>query len=267
MAMAMAMLSATVLVAGWAGAATQGPEVALSATELVSDIRATQSVATDVESSLAQALATVKQQTDTLKEAGCEPGNSSSQCSDLKAGLRRDYLVVLDNVEVRLPALSQAVHKVVSNLETRMGKESGRTASDIQNELASSGAGKKPKRRPALQGISGSRLSESLGRLQSLVSATSSNGASFQTIQSDLYLDMRESLKIIDDLSAAIQSTRVLAELQLSEMRVGAPEQQIANEALLYLFGDTLDTTNALPGPPTAPGEPEYVDVPSPLEL
>lgn len=242
----------------------QGPEISLDATALVDDIRQTRTVATDVESSLSEALQTVEQQTSQLKSAGCEPGNDTPECRSLKDSLRDDYLAVLDNLDNRLPALRTSVQQVVANIEVRMGRQAGSTASEIQEELIGNQDGSPGKRKPALQGVSGSRLSESLGRLQSMVSTSSGSGASFRTIQADLYLDMQESLTVIENLSADIQRTRLLAELQLGDIDVGEEEQRIAQEAQNYLFGEPQ--TQALPAP-LLPDIPTKQDERSPLEL
>ncbi len=246
--------------------AQQGPEVSLDATTLVKDIRATRSVAVDVESSLSEALQTVAGQTRLLKEAGCEPGSVSGGCKALKDSLRDDYLAVLDKVEQQLPALRGSVQTVVNNIEVRMGQQAGSTATELQNELVGAQPSTKSSSKTSLQGVSGSRLSQSLSRLQSLVTTASSSGASFRTIQADLYLDMSESLTLIENLTADIQRTRLLAELQLGDIEVGYEEQTIARQAQLYLFGET-DTTPIVPSPLDAPDALATEEQRSPLEL
>lgn len=249
-----------------AAPAQQGPEVSLDATALVSDIRATRSVAVDVESSLSTALQAVAEQTRLLKDADCEPGSNSGGCKALKDSLRDDYLAVLNKVEQRLPALRDSVQTVVNNIEVRMGQQTGSTATELQNELLGAQSGTQSSSKPSLQGVSGSRLSQSLSRLQSLVSTASSSGASLRTIQADLYLDMSESLTVIENLTTDIQRTRLLAELQLGDIKVGYEEQTIARQAQLYLFGGT-DTTPVVPSPLDAPESLATEKQRSPLEL
>ena len=250
--------------------AQEGPELSLDVSALVEDIHSTREVATDVESSLAESLQIVDQQTKALKEAGCTPETTSSQCLAMKKILREKYTVVLDSVAQRLPALKSSVSKVVSSIEGRLGRRSGATASDVQSELIAaaedqSGSTVKPKLR--LQGVSGSRLSESLGRLQKLVSTSGNSGVSMQTMQNDLYLDMRDSLRIIENLDAAIQNTRILAAVQLGEMSISDEQMSVAQEAQGFLFGEQDSTVDWLADPNMNSASESESDFKSDLEL
>jgi len=229
--------------------AQEGPELSLDVSALVQDIHLTREVATDVEASLFETLKSVEQQTEALKQAGCTPENSSSQCLAMKKTLREKYMGVLDSVEQRLPMLKRSVSNVVASIEERMGRQAGASASDVQSELiaaSSSQAGSPVKPKLRLQGVSGSRLSESLGRLQALVSTSGTSGVSMQTMQNDLYLDMRDSLRILENLDAAIQNTRIIAAVQLGEMSISDEQMSVAQEAQGFIFGQQDDTINWL---------------------
>lgn len=183
--------------------AQEGPELSLNVSELVADISATQDIANSFENSLSEALARVDVQTKALTTAGCTSESQTAQCISMKTALKEDYMKVLDNVESRLPALKSSVQSVVENIEKRMGQQVGKSSNDIQSELLEAsktqdGSSVKPKLR--LRGASGSRLSESLGRLQGIVASVGSNGVSLQSMQNDLYLDMRDSLRTIENL-------------------------------------------------------------------
>lgn len=232
--------------------AQQGPEVSLNVSELVSDISATQDIANTFENSLSEALERVDQQTQALKSAGCTPETQSAQCLSLKSVLKEDYMKVLDSVEERLPALRNSVNSVVENIEKRMGQQAGKSSNDIQSELleaskTQNGSSVKPKLR--LRGASGSRLSESLGRLQGIVASAGTSGVSLQSMQNDLYLDMRDSLRTIENLDAAIQNTRLIAAVQLGETTISDEQLNVAREAQGFIFGDAPATDYSLEAP------------------
>lgn len=250
--------------------AQEGPELSLDVSALVQDIHSTREVATDVEASLAGTLQSVEQQTDALKKAGCTPEKTSSQCLAMKKVLREKYMGVLDSVEQRLPALKRSVNRVVTSIEERMGRQAGVSASDVQSELIAasgdqSGSAVKPKLR--LQGVSGSRLSESLGRLQGLVSTSGMSGVSMQTMQNDLYLDMRDSLRILENLDAAIQNTRIITAVQMGDMSISDEQMSVAQEAQGFILGRQDNTVNWLNDPDMNTSEDNEADFKSDLEL
>lgn len=83
-----------------------------------------------------------------------------------------------------------------------------------------------------------------------------------RAVQADLYLDMRESLAVIDLLQTDIDRTRILAEVQLGEMQLSSAQLDAAQEAMSLLLPERepfLPDSGQLP-------EPEQ-DFTSPLEL
>lgn len=216
-----------------------GPEVTLDASELVADIRDTRSVAAEVESGLQSALEVLASHTEALKAQGCTAESDSSHCRAMKSELRDAYLQLLDNVEQQLPSLRNSVQQVVTSLEARIGQKEGSTATDVQERILNSSATASNRSKPRLQGVSGSRLTQSLGKIQRLVSNAGSNRVSLEAIQADLYLDMRESLEVIEYLQADIDRTRILAEVQLGEFQISDADMSAAQDAWDILFPDS----------------------------
>jgi|GEM_PF-3624837 len=245
------------------GAWAQGPEVALDATELVADIRQTRSVAEGVEEGMQLALGKLAEHTERLSAAGCQVGNEQENCRSMRGQMRDDYLVLLDGIESRLPVLRESVEQVVGNLEARMTQGGEASTEAMQEEIVGERSRSGAARRPALAGVSGSRLSESLGKLQQLVSSAASGQVSLRAIQSDLYLDMRESLDVIGHLQADIDRTRIQAELRLGDMQVSSEQLDTTADVRRQLFGET---DRAVPDGAVLP-PPDEADYVSPIEM
>ena len=242
--------------------AQDGPSIALDTTELVADIRQARTAAATVEEGLQEALSRLAAHTARLDEAGCEPEDQARECLDLRDSMRGDYLALLDGVEGRLPGLRDSVGGLVDNLERRMAAETG-TMRDVQDELAGAPGGSAASG-PALRGVSGFALSENLASLQGLVASAGAGEVSMRAVQSDLYLDMTESLQLIDAIEAEIARTRINAELQIGGMQVSEEDIALTGRVRDQLFGRRESA-----GVPDArrPEAPEPQDFRSPLEM
>lgn len=265
LALALALALTAGLVALCSSAMAQGspgPEVRLDTAALVADIRQSRTIADTLTAGNEAPMRRLRQSRERLQALNCEPDDRRSACREPREAMRAAYRELLDHTDAQLPRLRAAVERIAVRMQSRVAANGSVLSADGQDRLLGKTRRLTSRDTPALIGVSGSRLSTHLGKLQRLVGGSPDN-LSIDTIAADVYLDMRESLRLIDMIDDAVSTSKMRLALSPKAEYASLLDDETIEDIHRHLFGQA-------PAAPTVPERPHpsaYRPVRSELEL
>jgi hypothetical protein len=248
-----------------AWAQTSAPTIRLFPTTVLEDIKATGTIAEEMETSLQDVITRLDQQQQLFAESKCDGADQDPGCTQIARQLGASYLEMLNIMGDKLPEMEQAVQGTHASLQKRLRTELGQkmTPWDLQETLLGKKADQSSDSAPVLRGRSGMRLSDRFRQYYQLVAHGGTAGQSLAVVASDIYLDMQEASELIAKTRGEINRAQLMEQLNQSFGSITPEMQQVVLGVKGILFGESDAEVPIASLPPSSPQE----SYRSPLEL
>ena len=246
-------------------AQSSAPTIRLFPTTVLEDIKATGTIAEEMETSLQGVITRLDQQQQLFAESKCDGADQDPGCTQIARQLGATYLEMLTIMGDKLPEMEQAVQSTHASLRKRLRSELGQkmTPWDLQETLLGKKADQSSDSAPTLRGRSGMRLSDRFRQYYQLVAHGGTAGQSLAVVASDIYLDMQEASELIAKTRGEINRAQLMEQLNQSFGSITPEMQQVVLGVKGILFGESQADVPIASRAPSSPHE-KYR---SPLEL
>ena len=247
----------------WAQASA--PTIRLFPTTVLEDIKATGTIAEEMETSLQDVISRLDEQQQLFDESKCDGADQDPGCTQIARQLGASYLEMLNLMGDKLPEMERAVHSTHASLEKRLRTELGQkmTPWDLQETLLGKSANPSSGSPPVLRGRSGMRLSDRFRQYYQLVAHGGTAGQSLAVVASDIYLDMQEAAELIAKTRGEISRAQLMEQLNQSFGAITPQMQEVVVGVKGILFGEGAAGVPIASRPPSISRESNR----SPLEL
>jgi len=235
------------------GSAATKPRLNLFPVDVTQHLSNTGVVAGAMESNLKVTIQKLESQSKLYNETGCE-GSIDPGCEEIARQMGDQYMEMLTIMKENLPEMKNSISATNSGIEKNLRRELGKKTSpaDIQRLMAKQ---QKPKVFKGRYSLS-SRFAE----YHKLVSTGSNNNLA--SLASEIYLDSKEVLNMIELMEAEIAQQETLHKLGMMYGTLTPEMMSTVDAVKTVIFGETEDEL-ALP---EAKGD-EATAFQSPLEM
>jgi len=180
------------------------PRLNLFPSDVTEHLSNTGAVAGAMENSLKETIQKLENQSSLYNETGCE-GSNDPGCEEIARQMGDHYMEMLTIMKENLPEMKSSISATKKGIEKNLRKELGKKTSpaDIQRLLSKQSKPKVFKGRYS--------LSSRFAKYHKMISSGSSN--SLATLASEIYLDSKEVLNMIDLMEAEIAQQETLHKL------------------------------------------------------
>ncbi len=222
------------------------PTLNIFSTQVIENIKETGDAARILETDLQSVIEELEKHQELYTESKCQGVVSDQGCDQISRQMASSYKAMLDTMANRLPEMERNIQITRGALKTQLAKELGRnrTGADLQRLLRNNKQSISSVQRTRVR-QQGARLSDRFRKYFLLVNQ--SNTGSLALLGSEMYLDMDETLGLVQLTRQQIHRAQLYVDLS-ERMGTITPEmEQTVSEVKRIIFGEYDDDSDFVP--------------------